>query len=174
MPPRHNYDNITNKNRTQLLQRGRNLGMYIVNGRLWGDSYGRYTHSSSLGSSTVEYFLSLTSTQRLLGVSVDWLWTLSDHSRITLYLNRALLSHEASKPKVRNNIKTCYRWKESSVELYQQTIRQQQIQSILDNFLDKMFHCNSDGLNLAVENLNSIFDLSASLSNLNISSRQLN
>ena len=45
-------------------------------------------------------------------------------------------------------------------------------ESLLDNFLDKMFHCNSEGVNLAVENLNSIFDLSASLSNLNNSSRQ--
>ena len=40
------------------------------------------------------------------------------------------------------------------------TIRQQQIQSLLDNFLDKIFHCNSEGVNWAVENL-----ISASLSN---------
>ena len=43
-PPRHNYDNITNKNVSQLLQLCRMLGMYIVNGRLRGDSYGRYTY----------------------------------------------------------------------------------------------------------------------------------
>ena len=35
-PPRHNYDNITNKNGSQLLQLCRMLGMYIVNGRLRG------------------------------------------------------------------------------------------------------------------------------------------
>ena len=35
-----------------------------------------------------------------------------------------------------------------------------------------MFHCNSEGVNSAVENLNSIFDLSASLSNLKMSSRK--
>ena len=35
-----------------------------------------------------------------------------------------------------------------------------------------MFHCNSEGVNLIVENLNSIFDLSASLSNQKSSSRQ--
>jgi hypothetical protein len=56
-PPRHNYENITNKNGSQLLQLCRKLGMYIVNGKLWGDSYGRYTYSSSLGSSTVDYFI---------------------------------------------------------------------------------------------------------------------
>ena len=57
------------------------------------------------------------------------------------------------------------------MEIYQKTIRQQ-IQSILDNFLDKTFHCNSEGVNLAVENLNSIFAIAASLSNLQISSEQ--
>ena len=35
-----------------------------------------------------------------------------------------------------------------------------------------MFYYNSDGVNLVVENLNSIFDLSASLSNLKMSNRQ--
>ena len=51
---RHNYDNITNKKHMQLCH---TLGLYIVNGRLRGDSYGRYTYSSSLGSSTVDYFI---------------------------------------------------------------------------------------------------------------------
>ena len=52
------------------------------------------------------------------------------------------------------------------------TIEQQQIKSLLDNLLDKTFHCNSEGVNLAVENLKSIFDLSASLSNLKISKQK--
>jgi hypothetical protein len=50
------------------------------------------------------------------------------------------------------------------------TFRQPQIQSLPDNFLDKMF--TDSGVNLAVENLNSIFALSASLSNQKMSSRQ--
>jgi hypothetical protein len=86
-----------------------------------------------------------------------------------------MLNHEKSRPKELNNIEKCYRWKESSMTIYQITIRQQQIQSLLDNSLDKRFHCNSEGVNLSVENLNSIFDHSASLSNktsLNILSRQ--
>ena len=56
-PPRHNYDNITNKNRSQLLQLCQALGIYTVNGRLWGDSYGRYTYRSSLRSSNVDYII---------------------------------------------------------------------------------------------------------------------
>ena len=58
------------------------------------------------------------------------------------------------------------------METYQKTIRQQQMQSLLDNFLDKTFHCNSEGVNLAGENLNSIFDLSASPSNQKNSNRK--
>jgi hypothetical protein len=38
--------------------------------------------------------------------------------------------------------------------------------------MDKTFHCNSEGVNLSVESLNSIFDLSASLSNQKCSIRQ--
>jgi hypothetical protein len=41
------------------------------------------------------------------------------------------------------------------------------------NFLNKTFHCNSEGVNLALENLNRILDLSAFLSNLKMSNRKL-
>ena len=58
-------------------------------------------------------------------------------SQITVYLNRAILNHEASKPKELSHIKKYYRWKECGLETYQKTIRQQQIQSLLDNFLTK-------------------------------------
>ena len=146
--------------------------MYIVNGRLRGDSYGRFTYSSSIGSCTVDYFITDLNQESLRSFTVSPPTPLSDHSKITVYLNRAKLNREASKPKELNNMKKCYKWKESSVEIYQKTIRQQQIQTLLVNFLDKMFHCNSEGANLAVENLKGIFDISTSISSLNISSRQ--
>ena len=52
------------------------------------------------------------------------------------------------------------------METDQKTIWQQHIQTLLDNFLDKMFQCIGFGVILAVKNLNSIFELSASQSNL--------
>ena len=70
-----------------------------------GDSYGRYTYSSALGSGTV-----------VSGTVV------SDHSKIPVYLKSAILNHEASKPKELNNIKKCNRRKESSVETYQKQL----------------------------------------------------
>ena len=129
------------------------------------DSYGRYTYSSSLGSSTVDYFFTDLNPESLRSFTDSPLTPLSDQSKITVYLNSVILNHEASKPKELRNIKKFYRWKECSVETYQKTIRQQ-IQSLLDNFLDKTFHYNSEIVNLAVENLKNIFYLSASLSNL--------
>uniref|UniRef100_A0A8K9V0N5 Reverse transcriptase domain-containing protein n=1 Tax=Oncorhynchus mykiss TaxID=8022 RepID=A0A8K9V0N5_ONCMY len=90
--------------------------MYIVNGRLRGDSYGRYTYSSSLGSSTVDYFITDLNPESLRVFTVRPLTPLSDHSKITVYLNRAILNHVASKPKELSNIKKCYRWKELSIQ----------------------------------------------------------
>ena len=126
--------------------------MYIDNGRFRGDSYGGYPYSSSLGISTVDYIITDLNPESLKAFTVSPLTLLSDHSKITVYLNRAMLNHEASKPKELSKIKKCYRWKECSVEIYQKTIRQQQIQFKF-NFLDKTFHCNSEGVHLAVENV---------------------
>ncbi|KAG1932341.1 kinesin-like protein KIF13A [Pimephales promelas] len=52
---RQNYDNTINRHGKQVLQLCKSLGLYIVNGRTKGDSLGRFTYCSSLGSSTVDY-----------------------------------------------------------------------------------------------------------------------
>jgi hypothetical protein len=129
--PRHNYDKTANKNGSQLLKLCRMLGLYIVNGWLWGDSYGRYKYSSFFGSSTVYYFITDLNTESLRVIRFSPLTPLSDYSKFTVYLNRAILNYEASTPKELHNIKKCYRWNESRVETYKKIIRQQQIQSLL-------------------------------------------
>jgi hypothetical protein len=83
-----------------------------------------------LGSCTVDYFITDLNPESLRAFTVSPLTPLSDHSKITGYLNRAILNHEASKPKELNNIKKCYRWKECSVEMYQKSIKQHQQNSI--------------------------------------------
>lgn len=170
-PPRQNYDKVTNKHGSQLLQLCRSLGLYIVNGRLRGDSYGRYTYSSSLGNSTVDYFITDLSLVSLRAFTVSPLTPLSDHSKTTVYLNRSTSNHETPKPTKLNTIKTSYKWKEGSVETYQNAVQQQQVQSLLDQFLGENFQCNSEDVNRAVEQLNHIFDLSASLANLKATNR---
>ena len=108
-PPTHNYDKPPNKNRSHLLQLCRTLGLYKVNCSLRGDSYGRYTYNSSLVSSTVDYFITDLNPESLRVFTVSQMKPLSDHSKITVYLKRAILNHEAATPKELHNINKLYR-----------------------------------------------------------------
>ena len=169
---RLNYDKTTNKSGTHLLHLCRTLGLFLVNGRLRGDSYGRYTYSSSFGSSTVDYFLTDLNPNSLRAFTVSPLSPLSDHSKITLYLNRAMPNQEASKQTQLHSFRNMYRWKQNSKDTYLSTISQQKIQVLLDKFLATPFPHNSEGTNLAVDKLNRIFEVSATLSNLKTTQRK--
>lgn len=169
---RHNYDKTTNKSGTDLLHLCRTLGLFLVNGRLQGDSYGRYTYSSSFGSSTVDYFLTDLNPNSLRAFTVSPLNPLSDHSKITLYLNRAMPNQEASKQTQLHSFRNMYRWKQNSKDTYLSTISQPKIQVLLDKFLATPFPHNSDGTNLAVDKLNRIFEASATLSKLKPTKRK--
>lgn len=171
-PPRNNHDHTTNKHGPQLLQLCRSLGLYIVNGRVRGDSYGRYTYSSSLGSSTVDYFITDLSLESIRAFTVSPLTPLSDHSKTTIYLNRSTPKQKVLTSNKLHTAKKGYKWKEGSAEAFQNSIRQQKVQARLDQFLEKQFQYNSNGVNKAVESLNNIFDLTASLSKLKASNRK--
>jgi hypothetical protein len=137
-----------------------------VNGRLRGDSFGRYTYTSSLGSSTVDYFLTDLNPESLRAFTVSPLTPLSDHSEITVYLRRAEPNHEASWANKLHVTKKAYRWSANSTDIYQKAISSQKIQSLLDNFLALTFSYSNEGVNLAVWNITFIFDKLASLAHL--------
>lgn len=46
---------IVNKNVEQVLQLSKSLGLYIINGRMKGDSLGRFTFCFAVGNSVVNY-----------------------------------------------------------------------------------------------------------------------
>lgn len=52
---RQSFDSIINASGTKLLRICKSLGVYIINGRFRGDSFGRFTFSSYLGCSVVDY-----------------------------------------------------------------------------------------------------------------------
>ncbi len=72
----------------KLLQLCRSLGLYIINGRLRGDTLGRFTFCSPLGNSTVDYMITDIDPSSLRSFTVRELTPLSDHSQITAYLKK--------------------------------------------------------------------------------------
>ncbi len=164
---RNNFDKTVNRNGHQLLQMCRTLGLYIVNGRLRGDSFGLYTHSSPLGNSTVDYSITDLDPFHLRAFTVSPLTPLSDHSKITLYIRKTPTDPHVAQPSRLNRSKQPYRWTSHSKDDYQRAIGHPTIQTKLDHFLSTSYPHSNDGLNQAVGDINDIFDQTASLSNLN-------
>jgi len=83
---RNNHDHRVNKNGKYLIQLCRSLGLYIINGRLRGDTLGRFTFCSPLGDSTVDCMITDIDPSSLRSFTVGERTPLSDHSQITAYL----------------------------------------------------------------------------------------
>ena len=164
--PRKNYDKIVNQNGRQLLQLCRSLGLYIINGRMKGDPYGRYTHCSHLGSSTVDYMLTDIERDHLQAFTVSPLSPLSDHSRITLYIKQDKVEETIQVDTKLHRAEQPYRWGENSKEQYQQAFCNDGVKALINTFITKFYTSNKDGVNLAVKDINIIFDRLAVLANL--------
>ena len=166
LPNRNNYDKNTNRSGKQVLQLCRELGLYIVNGRLRGDSFGRYTYCSNLGSSTVDYAITDLDQTSLRAFTVKEQTPLSDHSQITLYLERADTGNTFSQPCKLYKIKKQYKWAQNSLEQYQDAMVSEEIQSLLDSNLVQSYPQNPEGVELCLVNIIHILHHLASLSNL--------
>ena len=77
------------------------LGLYIVNGRVRGDSLGRLTQCSVLGSSVVDYAITDIEPQYINAFTVCLQQPLSDHSQITLFLKKSLSTTVNPNPEAR-------------------------------------------------------------------------
>ncbi|XP_051235072.1 uncharacterized protein LOC127351510 [Dicentrarchus labrax] len=138
-PTRKSFDKLTNTSGMQLLQLCRTLGLYIVNGRLREDSLGRYTYSSALGSSTVDYFITDLDPMSLRALKVNPLTPLSDHSKITIYLKRAQSNSGAPSAYELFNSTYSYRWTPDSMGAYQKALENQNIHDLTHLFLTETF-----------------------------------
>ena len=86
IPHRNNLDFQINQNGKELVHLCRALGLYIANGRFRGDSLGRFTYSSALGSSVVDYAITDMDPSTISAFTVRQQSPLSDHSQINLFL----------------------------------------------------------------------------------------
>lgn len=75
-----------NKSGREVMHLCQALGLYIVNERLRGDSLGRFTYSSALGSSVVDYAITDIDPCTISAFTVRQQSPLSDHSQINVYL----------------------------------------------------------------------------------------
>ncbi len=119
---RNNYDNFTNKSGKSLLQLCQSLGLYIVNGRIRGDSFGCYTFNYFLGNSTVDYFITDIDQVHLRAFTVSPQTPLSAHCNITLYLKPAQNKGVCRQPSHLLNLQQSYKWTKHSKENYQSAI----------------------------------------------------
>src|SRR4029434_4542154 len=97
---------LTNRNGKELLQLCWSHCLYIVNSRLRGDSFGRYTYSSFLGSSTADYAITYLDPFSLRAVTVRQQTPFSDRNQIRIYLKRLHANQPCLNPSNLYNITT--------------------------------------------------------------------
>ena len=152
---RQSYDSVVNKNGKQTLHLCKGLGLYIVNGRTRGDSLGRYTYSSGLGSSVVDYAITDMDPEHINAFIVMPQTPLSDHSQVTLYLNKTEPAQKDHQPTARLfNLESAYRWGQNSTAEYQAALDSAEIEAMLDHFQQTQYPSSNEGLNLATKHLN--------------------
>ncbi|KAL7824723.1 hypothetical protein SRHO_G00344570 [Serrasalmus rhombeus] len=127
-----------------LLQLCGSLGLYIVNGRLRGDSFGQLTYSSALSSSMVDYAITDLDQTFLRAFTVKPLTPLSDHSQTTVYLKRTAANDNRQKPRQMYKLRPPLRWAQDSTEKYLHAIDSQEIHTLLDSFLSNIYPLNRE------------------------------
>ncbi len=165
-PHRLNCDPQVNAHGRQLLQLCRGLALYIVNGRLRGDSLGRYTYSSALGNSTVDYAITDLDLSSLRAFTVKPLKPFSDHSQITLYIKQSETSPTPIRTPYQMIKIMSFKWTENSTTNYINAVESPEIQSLLHSFQTQIYPKNQFGINQEVQDLNNILYKTAQKSNL--------
>lgn len=163
---RNSFDKITNKHGKSLIELCKSLGLYLLNGRVRGGSLGRYTYSSSLGCSTVEYMITDLDPFSFKALTVKPLTPLSDHSQATLYFKIRNNPNACRGPSNLYNTREKYKWAEHTTETYLQAFCQPQVSLMIENVLMTTYPHNKEGVNIAVKRLNDIFNYLASICNL--------
>ncbi len=95
LPPRNNLDQTVNKTGRELVQLCRASGLYILNGRIRGDSLGRFTCCSGLGASVVDYTITDMDPSSYSAFTVIQQTPLSDQNQTNIYIKT---SHTRTKP----------------------------------------------------------------------------
>ncbi|XP_040195284.1 uncharacterized protein LOC120928242 [Rana temporaria] len=148
---RNSYDSTTNKDGRKLLNVHRSLGLYILNGRTKGDSLGRYTFSSHVGSSVVDYAITDMNPTLINGFTVTPQTHLSDHNQLLLYIK----SSSKPSPKLHRaslrNLPPSFKWSKQSTTKYREVTDRPDIKKQLENFQNTTYEISPPGVNQAAK-----------------------
>ena len=170
---RNNLDRTTNKSGTELVQLCRALGLYMLNGRIRGDSFGRFTYCSALGASVVDYAITDMDPSSFNAFTVRQQTPLSDHSQINVYLK---WSHQPKQTAAESSklypVHRTYRWAPDSAERFIHALQSEHIINKITNFINTQFENSMSGVNLAVNEINSILHIASSMADLQRNKRK--
>ncbi len=129
LPRRNNQDTGVNRHGKEVAHLCQTLGLYILNGRIKGDSCGQFTYSSNLCNSVVDYAISNISPSHFSALTVQAQSPLSDHRQINLFIKGENIKPRAiqKKPIHLHNLKTPYRWTHNAAETYIKVLKSKEI-----------------------------------------------
>lgn len=164
---RNSYDRVVNKSGKALLNLCRSLGLYIMNGRIRGDSLGRFTLNSHVGSSVVDYAITDADPADINAFIVTPETHLSDHNQILLHMR------STDKPATQQpyqsglyNLPPSFKWVSQSASEYTNATNRPEIKELLTNFYMSFYESDQQGVTQAVKDFNNILYTMAELAGL--------
>ena len=129
---RNNPDKTMNRNGKELVHLCRASGLYMLNGRIRGDSLGRFTYCSALGTSVVDYAISDMDPSSFSAFTVRAQTPLSDHSQINIYLRKHTRDTVKKQPSKLHHLNQSYRWAPNSAEQFTQILNSNEIKHTIN------------------------------------------
>lgn len=163
---RNNPDKTINKNGKELVHLCRALGLYMLNGRIRGDSLGRFTYCSALGTSVVDYAITDMDPSSISAFTVRPQSPFSDHCQITTFLKSMNDKTFVQNPSKLIQLNQRYKWNSDSATEFNKAISSVEITNSINMLLLKEFRPNSDDVNLAAEEISDIYNRAAKKANL--------
>ena len=162
---RHNQDHIKNKMGKELVHLCGSLGLYMLNGRMKGDSLGRFTYCSALGTSVVDYAITDMDPSLISAFTVRPQTPLSDHCQINVYIKPTVHKKITEpEPCKLHQINNQYKWTPDGEVRFKNVITSPEITCLINTFLSVQFQPNQS--NMAVTKINYIYHKSASKAGL--------
>ena len=159
---RKNLDSVINQSGKEVVHLCRALGLYIVNGRFRGDSLGRFTYSSALGSSVVDYAITDMDPSTISAFTVRQQSPLSDHNQINVFFKLSgQMSETKKEPNKLYKLHPTYRWAPDSGEKFIMALNSPDLMNDISKYDQNQYAPTRDSVNKAIDNINMIFHKAA-------------